>query len=86
MEDKTVIRKSWSDFRETGLLLFINQILHAFGWALVFKMNDDVITEVYPARVTFRGFNSDSVSKSYNKIAKYMNENSEILLNETKDN
>ena len=30
--------KSWQEFRDTGLVVIINQILHIFGWA---------ITEVY---------------------------------------
>jgi hypothetical protein len=31
-------KKEWSEFRSTGLLLFINQILHVFGWAIVFEI------------------------------------------------
>lgn len=31
-----ITKKSWSEFRETGLLLLVNTILHAFGWAIVF--------------------------------------------------
>lgn len=33
--------KTWEDFRESGLLWFINTILHVFGWAIVvFKNNE----------------------------------------------
>lgn len=65
-------KKEWSEFRNTGLLLFINQILHVFGWAIVFEIDGDEIKQVYPARVNFRGFDNDSVEESYNKINEYM--------------
>ncbi len=88
MQDK----KTWNEFRKTGLLLFINQILHVFGWAIVFdfesydeEKEDGIIKEVYPARVKFRGFDNDSVSKSYLKISEFMNNNSDDLLKEAKE-
>ena len=31
-----VVKKSWSQFRETGLVVFINSFLHIFGWAYHF--------------------------------------------------
>ncbi len=86
-----VTRKDWNEFRKSGLLLFINQILHVFGWAIVFdfeaydkETDDGIIKDVYPARVKFRGFEADSVSKSYVKITEYMNENIKELLDEAK--
>lgn len=79
-----VTKKEWSEFRNTGLLLFINQILHVFGWAIVFDMEGDDVKSVYPARVKFRGFSEESVSKSYQKISEFMNENSKDLLDEAK--
>ena len=87
-----VNKKNWKDFRETGLLLFINQILHVFGWAIVFdyesydeEKDEGVIKDVYPARVSFRGFDNNSVSESYIKISKYLKKNIEKLDKEAKD-
>ena len=81
-----VTKKEWSEFRNTGLVLFINQILHVFGWAIVFEMDNDCeIKTVYPARVKFRGFDNDSVSKSYQKISEYMKNNASELLDEAKN-
>lgn len=77
-----ISKKSWQEFRETGLLLFINQILHVFGWALVIEIEDDNIREVYPARVKFRGFDNSNVSEAYSKISKYMAENANELQDE----
>lgn len=78
-----VDKKEWSEFRNTGLLLIINQILHIFGWSIVMEIDDDHIKTVYPARVKFRGFAEDNVSKSYKKINEWMKENAHELVNET---
>ena len=72
-------KKDWKEFHKTGLLLIINQILHLFGWAIVFEFSDDEIISVYPARVKFRGFDDKSIEESYIKVSEYMDENSAIL-------
>lgn len=51
-----VNKKTWKEFRDSGLLWFMNMILHTFGWAITLEINDDEITDVYPARVKYRGF------------------------------
>ena len=79
-------RKDWSEFRNVGLLWWINMILHTFGWAIVYEFNDEQeIINVYPARVKFRGFNEQNNSKGYTKISKYMNNNALELLKECED-
>lgn len=80
-----VTEKSWDEFRETGLLLIINQVLHIFGWAIVVEMEEDKVTRVYPARVKFRGFGEKSTEKAYKNVSKYMVENCETLLEEAQD-
>jgi hypothetical protein len=77
-----VDKKEWNEFRKTGLLLFINQILHVFGWAIVFYYEGDEVKSVYPARVKFRGFDEKSVGESYQKITDYMKDNVEELKKE----
>jgi hypothetical protein len=78
-----VTKKDWKEFRSIGLLLICNQILHIFGWALVMDMDGDgIITEVYPARVKFRGFGEESQTKAYKNISKYMKENCDTLVEE----
>ena len=80
-----VNRKTWGDFRETGLVLIINQILHVFGWAIVFEIDDmDFVSAVYPARVKFRGFDNKTVSDSHIKITKFLAENINELNEEAK--
>lgn len=75
-----VNKKSWEEFRNSGLLWWINVILHTFGWAIVFDIEDDgTIANVYPARVKFRGFDIESNDEGYQKVSQYMKENADIL-------
>lgn len=80
-----VTKKPWEEFRKTGLLLFINQLLHIFGWAIVFEMVGDEVKNVYPARVKFRGFSDQDTDEAYKMIGKYMKDNSSIISDETNE-
>jgi hypothetical protein len=85
-KDENIIEKTWDEFYETGLLMFINQLLHIFGWAILFQAEEDgTVTRVYPVRTKYRGFDEDVQSKSFIKISKYMKQNAKKLLNEVKD-
>ena len=78
MEEKT-----WKEFRESGLLWFVNTILHLFGWAIVVYTNDNGdIENVSPARVSCRGFSAESNEKGYKSVTKFLSENIEDLLKE----
>lgn len=84
----SVVYKPWSEFRESGLLFYINQVLHAFGWAITMEVDEkdhDVVTRAYPARVQYRGFNSESVDKGYKKIGAYLRDHAQELFDETLD-
>lgn len=85
-EEQMMTKKSWVEFKETGLFAFINSILHAFGWAIVIEnMDDDEDSEeeVYPTRVKFRGFSEDVTSKMYERIGKYLKKNADVLEKES---
>ena len=79
-----VNKKSWEDFKKSGLLWFINMLLHTFGWAIVYDIEDKKITNVYPARVKFRGFPEQSNTEGYIKVSQYMKDNIDELLEESK--
>ena len=82
-QKKMLSKRSWNTFRNTGLLLIINQILHIFGWAIVFDFDKSgKLKEVYPARCKFRGFDNKLITGNYIKISKYMVKNSRDLLRE----
>ena len=78
-------RKTWEEFRNSGLLWCINQQLHIFGWSIVVVMEDDKILEAYPARVKFRGFDDNNNTQGYIKVSKYMKENADELLKEAEE-
>ena len=83
-------KKTWEEFRDSGLFWWINMILHTFGWAICYDFKDydketdsGTITEVYPARVKFRGFDGKNNDEGYQKISRYMKENAEQLEKES---
>jgi hypothetical protein len=86
-EKKMVEEKSWDTFRDAGLLLFINQVLHIFGWAIVVEIDDNTkaVVRAYPARVRFRGFDNDSVTESYKRLTRYLFANVNSLLEEAEE-
>ncbi len=82
---KMVAKKSWEEFRDNGLLWWINMVLHTFGWAIVTETESGRIINVYPARVRFRGFGEKNNTEGYIKISKFMRNNAKDLLDEAKD-
>jgi hypothetical protein len=77
-----ISKKNWKEFKDSGLLWWINMILHTFGWAIVFNMDGDEVKEVYPARVKFRGFGENNNTEGYQKISTYLEENASELKKE----
>ena len=81
-----ITRKTWKEFRKIGLLWWINTQLHMFGWALVFDVDEeDNITDVYPARVKFRGFGERQVEQGYQTVSKYLKDNIDELEQEASE-
>jgi len=87
LKSKTMVsNKSWEEFRNSGLLWWINMILHTFGWSIVVEVEKDgSITNVYPARVKFRGFANEFNTEGYIKVSEYLNNESSKLLKESKE-
>jgi hypothetical protein len=77
-----VDKKTWEEFRETGLLWWINSILHTFGWSIVIDVDGDKIVGVYPSRVKFRGFSEQMNTQGYQKVSNYLVENAPELKKE----
>jgi hypothetical protein len=83
MSNDMITKKSWKDFKETGLLWFINTILHTFGWAICVEVDDNsTVTNAYPARVKFRGFSEASNTNGYINVSKYLQKNIDELTKE----
>lgn len=86
MNDKLMVtRKSWEEFRQNGLLWFTNLILHMFGWSIVVKQDNNIIVDVYPARVKYRGFSEKINTEGYKKVSKYLQENINELVKESEE-
>jgi len=86
---KWVDPKSWDEFRKTGLFMFVNTLLHAFGWALVVEVDnykelgdDAPVIKCYPARVKFRGFDNEDQSQMHKRIGDYIFNNAKELKKE----
>lgn len=77
--------KSWKEFRESGLLWWINMILHTFGWAIIVEVDGNEIIRAYPARVKFRGFSEESNTNGYIKVSNYLKENIDEIQKESKE-
>jgi hypothetical protein len=78
-------KKTWEEFRASGLFWWINTLLHTFGWALVVEIENGEIKTVYPSRVKFRGFSEEINSDGYKKISEYMVANAEELKKEAEE-
>lgn len=81
-----VTPKTWDEFRNSGLLWWINMILHTFGWAIAIEIADNgEIAKAYPARVRFRGFSEKCNTDGYIQVSQYLKENAKYLLDEAND-
>jgi hypothetical protein len=73
MVNDMVKEKSWDEFRSNGMLWWINQQLHLFGWAIVTDIDKaGNVSKAYPARVKFRGFNDETTTRGFVKLTQYL--------------
>lgn len=82
-----MIKKEWTEFRNAGLLWFVNTILHMFGWAICLEFDEEnkQVIDAYPARVKFRGFTEELNTNGYIAVSQWMKDNAIDLLKEAKD-
>lgn len=76
---------NWKEFKKSGLLWFVNSILHVFGWAITLEMENGKVLKAYPQRTKYRGFSEYSNTTGYINLSQYMKEHAEELLKEAKD-
>ncbi len=78
-------RISWDEFRASGMMWWINMILHTFGLVIQFDLDESgSIIDVYPCRCKFRGFSEPLNTAGYARVTKYLSENVEDLVEEVK--
>lgn len=80
-------RKSWEEFRASGLLWFVNRLLHVFGYAIVLEYDDEDehVTDCYPARVSYRGFSENVEEQGYLAVSKLIKDLAPQLVEEASD-
>ena len=80
--ERMVHRRSWGEFRASGLLWWINSMLHLWGWALVIEMAEDgkTISNVYPAHCKFRGFSEEHNDQGYRRLTHHARDNISRML------
>ena len=77
---------NWNEFREAGMLWWINRILHVFGWAIVCQVEEDGTTScVCPVRVDFRGFSRGDEVEGHKLVSHWMAQHSAELEREAAD-
>lgn len=83
-QSEPVRKRSWQEFREAGLLWWVNRLLHVFGWAIVVEIEQETgeVLNAYPARVVFRGFDEGSETEGFEKVTTYMRDNIDELFAE----
>lgn len=81
-DNHMVERRAWEEFRNSGLLWFVNTILHLFGWAIVIERQKEGPQDSwvgYPARVLFRGFSLQASDDGYVKLTSYLKQHAPIM-------
>lgn len=79
-------KRTWEEFRNIGLLWWINMIMHTLGWSIVVEVEDNgVISNVYPGRVKYRGFSEDINTDGYTKLSNYIMKEADTLLKEASE-
>jgi len=69
-----LVKVPMREFIDTGLLWFVNRMLHVFGFALSYEEDLDTgeVTDLYICRTIFRGYGYSVEDAGYLKVADYL--------------
>lgn len=84
--DKLNSQMSWDEFRETGLLQWVNQLLHTFGITIEVQVKDGSVIKAYPKRCEYRGFYRKGTEDMYIKITKFIASSVPKMMQDITDN
>lgn len=77
-EDNSYLKEiSVEEFQNSGMLWFINSLLHNFGLCIAYDSETD---RLFPAITKFRGFDEKNNDLGYKRLATYMVDNAEDFL------
>lgn len=82
MKEEMIDKRSWKEFLDSGLLWWINMILHTFGWSIAVEIEDNKPVAAYPVRTKFRGFIESKNTEGYIKVTDYLKNNVNKLYDE----
>jgi hypothetical protein len=69
-------KSGWLEFRESGMLWWVNRIIHTFGWSITCNIDAaGNLLGVYPKKVSYRGFSETDEDEGFIKISKHMVDN-----------
>jgi hypothetical protein len=75
--------KSWDEFRQAGLLWWVNRMLHLFGWSIVCETGDDGrVVRTFPAQTAWRGFERHVEESGFKTVTYHLAENMDRLKTE----
>lgn len=84
-----VERRTWEEFRATGLLWAANTVLQWFGWAIVVVTDDDTdpdkVIGAYPVRCKWRGFPADRNEIGISRLTAWMANAGDSLAQDIKE-
>lgn len=75
-------------FQDSGLLWWVNRMLHLFGWSIIYYYeNDDdsLPTTIYPQRTKWRGFEPEIDDNGFKNLTKYLKDNAADLEKDLED-
>ena len=78
-QGKHIKKITGKEFKESGMLWFVNSILHVFGLALTWNPETDAIE---PVVTKFRGFEEKFNDAGYKALTEYMRDNSIDLISD----
>ena len=73
---------SGKEFRDSGLLWYINQQLHLFGVAITWNPDTD---EIKPTLCKFRGSGEKNNNNGYAKVSEYLKNNIQDIIKDLED-
>lgn len=78
-------KRDWKEFQDSGMLWWINRMLHLFGWVICFDFDNGELKEVYPARCKFRGFSPTCETEGFKQVTEFMLKNANDLIKDCDD-
>ena len=80
-QDTPLVRVDAKAFINTGLLWFVNRMLHAFGFAIAYDEDEatGAVEGFYVCRTSFRGYEPEIEDEGYERVARYMRDKASEL-------